>query len=73
MPKPITAYQCDFCSTKAYRESTVKRHESACVYNPKNKACPTCKGARSNGGNCDDVHGSGLAKISAKCRFWKEA
>ena len=41
--KKIKAYQCNFCSFYRKTKSAVKKHEKRCFYNPKNRACATCK------------------------------
>ena len=39
-----TIYECEHCSKKRYLSKYKTRdHEKICWYNPKNKACNTCK------------------------------
>ena len=42
--KEIKMYECEFCHKKRLKtKKPMQRHEDACYFNPKNKACITCK------------------------------
>jgi hypothetical protein len=45
--KPV--YKCDYCSTLR-TEDVMRIHEEECAYNPKNKACMSCKYAKLSSG-----------------------
>lgn len=38
----IKAYECDHCNKKLFTKGSMKKHESVCFRDPKNKACATC-------------------------------
>ena len=35
-------FMCEYCGTMN-DENSIREHEETCIYNPKNKGCPTCK------------------------------
>lgn len=39
----IIGYKCEFCSMETFNKAEMKWHEEQCSYNPKNRACDSCK------------------------------
>ena len=39
----VTAYKCDYCEKWLRSKSGMYKHEGACLWNPKFKACASCK------------------------------
>lgn len=42
MPKPIIKFKCDHCSKSFSGQSYAEKHETRCIHNPEQLACPTC-------------------------------
>ena len=40
--KKVIVSQCDFCEKTAFAESSIKKHEKKCFFNPATKSCATC-------------------------------
>jgi hypothetical protein len=55
--REIKAYECEYCNKKMLRsKSGMRNYENRCFWNPKTKACMTCKNYIGGGhynGQCD--------------------
>lgn len=73
MPTQTTAFICDHCHRKMYRDvSTTKKHEKKCLWNPEHRACASCGNQNTDKRSCY-VTGEDLAAKGAlrrDCEDW---
>lgn len=74
--KEVKMYECEYCGKRRYKtKKPMTRHEDSCYFNPKNKACVTCKYFYNNQALTECCANVGIdisEKLKYKCNNWKQ-
>ena len=62
----VRGYKCEFCEEGSLDKKAIEDHEDECTFNPRNRACDSCKNFKPNlqavGYGCTDTCLKGISK-----------